>query len=124
MSMNKTCPISNLRSEEFISKRRRTHEEEQYSWLFVRHRFPSDAATLCTLSGFSSAKTVRQFIDCARKSWSRAPENGAHFARCRKSDRPLATNKRFPGSRNICLTNPTLSPFRRVRDKSPQTPKN
>src|SRR5207253_4145297 len=40
------------------------------------------------------------------------PENAARCAYCRKSDPPLATSRRFPGSRKLCPANPKLSPFR------------
>src|SRR5438067_2837800 len=53
-----------------------------------------------------------------------APGSAARRAHYRKSDPPLATNRRFPGSHKPRLANPKLSLFRRVRGRSPQTPKN
>ena len=50
-----------------------------------------------------------------------APGSAARRAHYRKSDPPLATNRRFPGSHKLRLTNPKLSSFRRVRRKSLRT---
>src|SRR6184192_3140756 len=58
------------------------------------------------------------FIGSSQKLFGPAPESAARCVCHRKSDRPLATNRRFPGSHKLCLANPKLSPFRRVRGKS------
>src|SRR5205807_1081600 len=70
------------------------------------------------------SKKLSIFTVFREKLFGPAPESAARSVCHHKSDRPLATNRRFPGSHKLCPANPRLSPFRRVRGKSQRTPKN
>src|SRR6266496_4801619 len=103
-------------------KRQGIREIVEVCILTLGHSFSRTHASYPScITAYPRGSRSRVFTVFREKLFGPDSGNAARYVNYRKSDRPLATNRRFPGSHKLRLANPKLSLFRRVRGKSPRT---
>src|SRR5438094_5380589 len=121
----RSCRVSCLTSWDFASNAKEYVKSSEGCILTLGHSCSRTYASYPScVTAYPLGSRSRMFTVRREKLSLPAPGSAARRAPYRKSDPPLATNRRFPGSHKLRLANPKLSLFRRVRGKSPQTPKN